>query len=164
MYRNGPNSFPTCGLACASKLQDASGVSNTNRPPSSDPPSRSSTPDIFGKNWESPRRTSETTQTYTDTSTELCVVSSPPKILSILVTIRRSAIVHSSIGLIQTSILLVEGYVLPNCDLPTIYAIPINLPFPSHTLQTILSGLQHLEITPISPVLTLVLTRWGCVM
>ena len=114
-------------MACASKLQAASGLANTNSPL-----------DIFDNNWESPRRAPEPTQAYADRSIEMCVVSISSKMLSILVTIRRSAMTHPHIGMVQMSILLVEGHVPPYCDLPTIYPIPIILLFPSHTLQIVL--------------------------
>ena len=38
MYKDGPKSYSTCGMACASKLQAACDLPNANEPPTSNPP------------------------------------------------------------------------------------------------------------------------------
>ena len=136
MYRNGPNIYPTCGMACASKLC----------PPKTNDPHTS-----HSRNMSS---ASVPTRTYADTPIGMCVVSGYPKIMSIFVTIRRSVKVHPCIGMVQISILLVELHVLPNCLRP----IPMSLAL--QNLQIVLLCLQgSLGITPILLVLTLVLTK-----
>ena len=156
MYRDGPNIYSTCGMACALILRAARDLSNTNKSRTSDLPYMSSTPNI--KHWSSPRRTTESNRTYAEKSMEMCVVSNWPKILSIFVTISRSAIVHPCIGMVQTSILLVEWNVLQFCELSAIYPIPISLAFQTHQigLQCLIKivslpvcHLSRLGLTPI---------------
>ena len=75
VYIDGPKIYPTCGMACTSKLLRANDLPNTNKPRTSDPPSMSSAPNIFDKNRESPRSTSKPTRTFANTPIEMCVVS-----------------------------------------------------------------------------------------
>ena len=66
----GRNISSTCGMACASKLQAASGLPDPDKPRTSDPPNSafmsSAPPNIFDNNWASPKRSSEPTRTYAD--------------------------------------------------------------------------------------------------
>ena len=137
MQIDGPNISPTCGKPCSSSLLATCDLPNINlnEPHALNPPNISSAVNTFDKNR---RWSSDLIQSDTDTSIEMCVVSSQPNMLSILVTIRRSAILCLSIGMVQTSILLVERHVLSNCKLPPVYPISIDLP-----LQTYQIYLQH---------------------
>jgi hypothetical protein len=68
VYNDGANISATCGTACASELQEASGLSIPNKPRTSDPPNRafisSAPPNIFDNDWESPSQPSG--RKYTD--------------------------------------------------------------------------------------------------
>ena len=81
-HRDDPDIYPACGRACASKLRAYADLPNTNEPRISDPPHKSSAPNVFDKDWDSPRRTSEPTQTYADRSdlpdTNEPLTSDPP--------------------------------------------------------------------------------------
>ena len=91
--------------------------------------------------------------------------------LSVLVTIYRSAMMHPRLGVAETSLLLV-GCVLPNCKLPAVHPIPISLSLQTEIVPPCLQRLRicfitvgnlpvgHLSgLAPISLVLTIVLTR-----
>lgn len=74
-YRDGQNIYPTCGMACSSKLLSACGLPNTNEPRTSDP-TLSSAPNILDKNQKFPRWSSELSRRKSDTPFGMCVVSS----------------------------------------------------------------------------------------